>query len=232
MEFIQNLINNSHLPALTAFLLGILVALHPCPLATNIAAMGLMAKDVHDRKNVFFNGLFYTLGRILSYSLLGVLIISVLRNGAEMMNLSSWFSEWGERLLAPILIIIGVYFVLNERIHNETHCHDISSNKRKSHGYLGCLLLGIVLALSFCPESAIVYFCILMPMSAKSTAGYALPVIFSIATAIPTVILAWGVAYGLTGTSAMRERMNKIQKWMNIIVGILFIAAGLFCFFF
>ncbi len=231
MNFIQDIINNTHLPLLTAFLLGIIIVLHPCILATNFAAMGFMAKDAHDRRKVFFNSMFYTLGRVLAYSLLGVLILLILRNGAEMMNLSAWFSEWGERLLAPFLIIVGLYFLLNQIVHRHTHCHDVDT-KRKANSYGSCLLLGVVLALSFCPENAIVYFCILIPMSAKATVGYALPVVFAIATAIPTVLLAWGVSYGLSNTSIMRERMDKFQKWMNIIVGVLFIVAGLLCLFF
>ncbi len=231
MNFIQDIINNTHLPVLTAFLLGIIIVLHPCLLATNIAAMGYMAKDAHDRKRVFFNGLFYTLGRVLAYSLLGIILLSILRNGAEMMNLSAWFSEWGELLLAPFLIIVGLYFLLNQLLRKHTHFHNIES-KRKANSYGSCLLLGVILALSFCPESAIVYFCILLPMSAKSAVGYSLPVVFAIATAIPTVLLAWGISYGLSTTSLMRERMDKFQKWMNVIVGILFIIAGVFCLFF
>ncbi|MCD8203082.1 MAG: aromatic aminobenezylarsenical efflux permease ArsG family transporter [Prevotella sp.] len=230
MNFIQDIINNTHLPILTAFLLGVIIVMHPCILATNFAALGYIAKDAHDRRKVFLNSLFYTLGRVLAYSLLGIFLLLILHNGAEMMNLSTLFSEWGERLLTPFLIIVGLYFLLNQLVHRHTHCHNIET-KRNANSYASCLLLGIVLALSFCPESAIVYFCILLPMSARATVGYALPVVFAIATAIPTVLLAWGVAYGLSSTSLMSERMDKFQKWMNIIVGILFILAGLFCLF-
>ncbi|MCD8297353.1 MAG: aromatic aminobenezylarsenical efflux permease ArsG family transporter [Prevotella sp.] len=231
MNFIQDIINNSHLPILTAFLLGIIIVLHPCLFATNIAAMAYMAKDAHDRRKLFHNCLLYTFGRVLAYSLLGILLISVLRGGAQMMNLTTWFTAWGERLLAPFLIIAGLYFLLNQLVRRHTHCHNVDT-KRKVNSYAGCLLLGIVLALSFCPESAIVYFCMLLPMSAKSTVGYFLPVVFAIATAIPTVMLAWGVAYGLSNSSLMRERMDKFQKWMNVIVGIIFVIAGALCLFF
>ena len=43
MEFIQSLIDDNSVPVLTAFLLGLIVALHPCPLAANVAAMGYLA---------------------------------------------------------------------------------------------------------------------------------------------------------------------------------------------
>ena len=87
----------------------------------------------------------------------------------------------------------------------------------------------MLLALSFCPESAIVYFGMLMPLSARSPGGYLLPIVFSVATSIPAVLLAWGVAYGIGGTSAMKRKMGVVQRWINVVVGALFIAAGVFC---
>ena len=70
MDWLQNLLNNSSTPVLTAFLLGLLTAISPCPLATNIAAVGFIGRNIENRKRVFINGLLYTLGRVLSYTLL------------------------------------------------------------------------------------------------------------------------------------------------------------------
>ncbi len=53
MEWLQSLLDNSTAPALIAFLLGLLTAISPCPLATNIAAIGYIGKEVEDRKTVF-----------------------------------------------------------------------------------------------------------------------------------------------------------------------------------
>lgn len=64
MDWLQTLLNNSSTPALTAFLLGLLTALSPCPLATNIAAIGFIGKDIEDRKRIFRNGLLYTLAQL------------------------------------------------------------------------------------------------------------------------------------------------------------------------
>lgn len=229
MEFIQSLIDDNSVPVLTAFLLGLIVALHPCPLAANVAAMGYLAKDAHDRRRVFMNGLAYTVGRILAYSALGVALIAVFRGSGGMEAVGRWFGEWGERLLAPVLIIIGLYFILDRFLHKHEHCPDVSSRGRRFHGLWGSLLLGVLLALSFCPESAIVYFGMLMPLSARSPGGYLLPIVFSVATSIPAVLLAWGVAYGIGGTSAMKRKMGVVQRWINVVVGALFIAAGVFC---
>lgn len=231
MDFIQGIIDNNGVPALTAFLLGLMVALHPCPLAANVAAMGYLAKDAHRRRVVFTNCLAYIAGRILAYSLLGVVLIAVLRGSGGVEAVGRWFAEWGERVLAPVLIAVGLYFILERFIHKHEHCPDVQARGRRFGGFWGSLALGVLLALSFCPESAIVYFGMLMPLSARSAGGYFLPVVFALATSVPTVLMAWAVAYGISGTDAMRTKMHAVQQWINIVVGVLFIGAGMFCIF-
>ena len=231
MEFVQSIIDNSSFPVLTAFLLGLIVALHPCPLAANVAAMGYLARDMHDRRRVLVRGLVYTAGRVLAYSVLGIVLIAVFRGSGGTEAVGRWFGQWGERLLAPVLIIVGCYFLFGRFIHKHEHCPDVPVRGRKFRGLWGSLLLGVLLALSFCPESAIVYFGMLMPLSARSSGGYFLPVVFSVATSLPAVVLAWAVAYGVSGTSVVRNRMHAVQRWINTIVGLLFVGAGVVCLF-
>ncbi len=231
MEWLQSIIDNGCTPVITALLLGLIVALHPCPLAANVAAMGYIAKDMGQGRRVLVNGLFYTLGRMLAYSLLGILLIAVFRGSVNIAALGGWFGEWGERLLAPLLIIIGLYFLLSKILHKHEHCPTLPVLGLHLHGRAGSLLLGVLLALSFCPESAIVYFGMLLPLSAKADAGVFLPVVFSFATAVPTVLIAWVVAYGVSETSVVRNGMHAVQKWMSVVVGLIFIAAGTYCLF-
>ena len=232
MEIFQSIIDNSGFPALTAFLLGLVVALHPCPLAANVAAMGYLAKDGHVRRRVLLNCLAYTFGRIIAYSLLGVVLIAVFRGTGGVEAVGRWFGEWGERLLAPVLIAVGLYFILDRFIHKHEHCPDVSAHGRRFRGLWGSMLLGVLLALSFCPESAIVYFGMLMPLSARSSGGYLLPVVFSLATSVPAVLLAWAAAYGIGATQAVKRKMSVVQRWINVGVGALFIGAGVFMLFF
>ena len=73
MEFLQNLVDGSNFPLLTAFLLGLMTAISPCPLATNITATAYLSKDIGDKRRVMFNGVFYTLGRMFTYTVLGLI---------------------------------------------------------------------------------------------------------------------------------------------------------------
>ena len=86
-EILSNLYSNSSTPVLSALLLGLMTAISPCPLATNITAMGFISKDLENRNRVFFNGVMYTTGRAVSYTLLAF----ILYLGADQFKISSVF---------------------------------------------------------------------------------------------------------------------------------------------
>ena len=112
MDFLQSLLDNSSIPAITAFILGILTAVSPCPLATNITALGFISKDIENHHRIFINGLLYTFGRIVSYTVLGFILIPILREGASMFMVQKAVSKYAEILIAPVLIIIGIFMPL------------------------------------------------------------------------------------------------------------------------
>lgn len=228
MDWLQTLLDNSSTPALTAFLLGLLTALSPCPLATNIAAIGFIGKDIEDRKRIFRNGLLYTLGRILSYTLLGVILILVLKEGASMFGIQKTIGTWGELLLGPLLLVIGLFMLLGDRINLPQFGFKGNAEGLAKKGGWGALLIGILFAMAFCPTSGVFYFGMLIPMSATATAGYLLPVIFAIATSIPVLAVAWILAFSAQKMGNFYGKMQKIQKWMKHIVGILFLLVGIY----
>lgn len=117
MDELQTLLDNSSIPAVTAFLLGLLTALSPCPLATNIAAIGFISKDIESRHKIFHNGLLYTLGRIVSYTLLGSLLIYMLQEGFGMFGIQSTVSKLGEWFLAPLLLLIGLFLLVGDKLN-------------------------------------------------------------------------------------------------------------------
>lgn len=228
MDWLQTLLDNSSTPTLTAFLLGLLTALSPCPLATNIAAIGFISKDIEDRKRIFRNGLLYTLGRILSYTLLGVILILVLKEGASMFGIQKTIGTWGELLLGPLLLVIGLFMLLGDRINLPQFGFKGNAEGLAKKGGWGALLIGILFAMAFCPTSGVFYFGMLIPMSATATAGYLLPVIFAIATSIPVLAVAWILAFSVQKMGNFYGKMQKIQKWMKHIVGILFLLVGIY----
>lgn len=123
MEWLQSLLDSSTTPALTAFLLGLLTAISPCPLATNIAAIGFIGKDIENRHRIFRNGLLYTLGRVMAYTLLGIILILILEEGSSLFGIQKFIGKYGEMLLGPALLFIGLFMLFG---HNSTCRHSVS----------------------------------------------------------------------------------------------------------
>ena len=228
MEYLQHLLDGSTVPAITAFLLGLLTAISPCPLATNITAVGYISRDVTDRNRIFRDGLLYALGRMIAYTLLGAVLIIVLRQGASVFALQKTVSKYGEILLAPALVLIGLFMLFGHRLNLPQFGFSGGSEKIRNRGGWGALLLGILFAMAFCPTSGVFYFGMLIPMSAAETGGYLLPAVFALATALPVVAVAWVLAYSVAGLGRFYSRMQLFQKWFNRIVAGLFIAVGIY----
>ena len=228
MEYLHSLIENSNIPLFTAFILGILTAISPCPMATNISAIGYISKDIENRHRVFMNGLFYTLGRVIVYTVLGFIIIPLLREGTSIFGIKKFIFKYGEMFIGPALIIIGSFMLLSGRINIPGLKFANSGEGLKNKGGWGALILGILFALAFCPASGVLYFGMLMPMSAYETGGYLLPVAYAIATGLPVIIVAWVLAYSISGISSFYKKVISIQKWLNTIISILFIVIGIY----
>lgn len=228
MDWLQNLLDNSSTPVLTAFLLGLLTALSPCPLATNIAAIGFIGRDIEDRRKIFRNGLLYTLGRILAYALLGVVLILILKGGSSMFGVQKTVGTYGELVIGPLLLLIGLFMLAGHRFNLPQFGFSGNAEGLARRGGWGALLVGILFALAFCPTSGVFYFGMLIPMSATVPAGYLLPVVFAIATALPVLIVAWILAFSMQRMGSFYGKMQTLQKWMNRTVGVVFILVGIY----
>lgn len=224
-EILSNLAANSSIPIVTAFVLGLLTAISPCPMATNITAIGFISKDVEDRRRVFMNGLVYTAGRALAYTLLAV----VLFFSADQLKISGFFQQYGEKMIGPLLIIIGVLMLDVVKINFPGFSKLTGKMQKKGFkNYWDVLLLGFVFALAFCPYSGVLYFGMLIPMTISSASGLYLPVVFAIATGIPVIIFAWLLAYTVSGVGTLYKRMKNFEIWFRRVISVLFIGIGIY----
>ena len=227
MEFLHSLLENSHVPIFTAFILGLLTAVSPCPLATNITAIGYISKDIESRHRIFWGGILYTLGRVIAYTALGVVLISILREGARMFAIQKAVSRYGEMLVAPALILVGLFMLFGNRLNLPKFGFSGGGNWKRKGG-TGALLLGVLFSLAFCPTSGVFYFGMLIPMSAAEAGGYLLPAVYAVATGLPVIIVAWILAYSVAGLGKFYNRVQVFQKWFNRVVAILFILVGIY----
>lgn len=228
MDWLQSLVDSRSTPALTAFLLGLLTAISPCPLATNIAAIGFISKNIESRQSVFFKGVLYTVGRMIAYTALGLILIVILKEGASVFGVQKAVSKWGEMLIGPMLLLIGLFMLLGNRLNLPKIGFVGNGDSLASKGGVGALLLGFIFALAFCPTSGILYFGMLIPMSVTTTGGWLLPVLYAIATALPVLVVAWLLAFSIEKVSKFYGMMQTVQKWINVTVALIFLATGIY----
>jgi len=225
MDFLTNLLDTTTLPVLSAFILGLMTAISPCPLATNITAIGFISRDIENRKRVFVNGVVYTFGRAITYTLLGL----VFYFGAETFKISGFFQQWGEKILGPMLIITGLLMldVIKVRFPGFTALNKkMEENSKK--GFWGVLTLGIVFAFAFCPYSGVLYFGMLIPMTIGSVSGLYLPLIFALGTGIPVIIFAWMIAFTLGKVGIIYNKVKIFEIWFRRVISVLFITVGIY----
>ncbi len=226
MDFINLLIENYNIPLLTAFLLGVLTSISPCPLATNITAIAYISKEIKTVKNTLLNGLYYTLGRGVSYTLLATLIYF----GLSSFQISRIFQGWGDKILGPVLIVISLVMFGVIKIKISGHNQKIEKLKEwlAAKGYIGSLLLGILFALAFCPYSGVLFFGALMPLVIKSTESLILPPIFALGTGLPVIIFSFLIAFSMKKISKAFQIVQKVEKVMRYMVASVFLAAGVY----
>src|SRR5574344_2503522 len=228
MNALQQILDSTNFPLLSALILGLLTAISPCPLATNITAIGFISKDIQSKRRVLFNGLFYTLGRVISYTVLAWVLIALLKEGESIFKIEKVVARYGEMILAPIMLLIGAFMLWGKYIHLPKFGLSIKQEKMKKKNYLSVLILGFLFALAFCPSSGVFFFGMLVPMDKKKKTGYLLPIVFSIATALPVIIVAFLLAFSISSIGKFYNKMTVIEKWIRIVVGVLFVAIGVY----
>ncbi len=225
MDFLQGILDNSQYAFITAFVLGLMTAISPCPLATNISAIGFISRDIENRQKVFINGFIYTLGRAFSYTLLAVVIFF----GASKLNISMLFQGWGEKLLGPALILIGLFMldVIKLKFPGLSGLTEkLGENSKGS--YWSTFFLGVVFALAFCPYSGVLYFAMLIPMTVASASGLYLPVVFAVATGLPVILFAWLLAYAVGNVGKLYNKIKTFELWFRRVVSVIFIGVGIY----
>jgi len=196
-------------------------------MATNIAAIAYVGQKVTNRKHAVITGVLYTLGRMLTYSVLGILLIAA---GLEIPGVASFLQDFGEQFLGPILIVIGLLILFTDRIALSLGGGKLASigGKVADWGMLGGFLLGVLFALAFCPYSAILFFGILIPLALKSTGGMTLPAVYAIGTGLPVLIFGTLLSAGVAGVSTWLNAITRVEKYIRLFVAVVFIGIGIY----
>ena len=226
MDFLQSLLENYNIPILSALILGLMTAISPCPLATNITATAFISKNISSKQKVFLSGLLYSLGRGFSYTAIGL----ILYFGASKFHIARFFNQNGEKYLGPLLIIIGLIMlnIIKLNFLGKSNFQEKLSEKFKNKGLLGSFLIGVVFALAFCPYSGALFFGMLIPMTIASADGLYLPIVFAFGTGLPVILFTYLLAFTAGKVGVFYNRITKIEKVMRKVAGVVFILTGLY----
>jgi cytochrome c-type biogenesis protein len=226
METLHQLINSTNFPILSALLLGVLTAISPCPLATNITATAYIAKTLIGKNKVLLSGLLYTLGLGLSYTTIALIIIF----GASKFHVAKFFQGNGEKFVGPVMLIIGLIMlnVIKLNFLGKTNFTEKLQDKFKDKGLLGSFLLGTLFAMAFCPYSGAMYFGVLIPMSIKSSIGISLPIFYALGAGSLVLFFTFLIAFSMQKVGKYFNAVQRIEKVMRVIAGLLFVLTGLY----
>jgi cytochrome c biogenesis protein CcdA len=226
MDFLQSLLETYNIPIISALILGLMTAVSPCPLATNITATAFISKNISSKRKVFLSGLLYSLGRGFSYTVIGL----ILYFGASKFHIARFFNQNGEKFLGPLLIIIGLIMlnIIKLNFLGKSSFQEKLSDKFKDKGLLGSFLIGVVFALAFCPYSGALFFGILIPMTIASADGLYLPIIFAFGTGLPVILFTYLLAFTAGKVGVFYNKITKIEKVMRTVAGVVFILTGLY----
>jgi len=204
---------------------GILTAISPCPMATNIAAIGFLGRKVASPRAVLLSGLLYTIGRSLAY--LGVAVAAVW--GLTSMPALSQFLQGGfNTILGPILILVGMLLTGLLELPWSLSLAGDGLQERVSAGWWWPLLLGVLFALSFCPVSAALFFGSLVPLAVKSGSTVSIPLVYGLATAVPVVVVAIIIAFSAGSLGRTYDAIQRFAWWAQRVTGTIFILVGIY----
>lgn len=226
MAFMEAM-GGSNIPLIAAFFIGLMTAIAPCPLTTNITAIAYISKKIGDSRRTLLIGLIYTLGRALTYVVIASVIVWL---GLNIQAIALPLQKYSNILLGPLLIIIGIVLLELVKLDFIKGFSEINTLEEKfsKQGYFGSFLLGVVFALAFCPFSAVLFFGMLIPLALKAGDGIIIPSVFALATGLPVIIFSFILVHSVTKLAKVMDKIRIVDKWVRNIAGVVFIGAGIY----
>ncbi len=226
MAFMEAM-GTSEIGLLAAFFIGLMTAISPCPLATNITAIAYASKRIDNSKHTLLVGFLYTLGRMFTYVLIASAIVWF---GLNTQSIALTLQKYGDKILGPLLLIVGVVMldIIKINFFRSGDKLDRLKEKLAGKGFLGSFLLGVIFALAFCPFSAVLFFGMLIPIALKAGDGLIIPSVFAFATGLPVIIFSFILVYSVSKLGIIMNKISAFERWMRKIVAVVFILTGLY----
>jgi cytochrome c biogenesis protein CcdA len=195
-------------------------------MVTNITAVAYISQRLTDRRFALLASLLYSLGRMVSYTLLGIIIIGI---GTEVPAIRNFLEDAGTYVLGPLLLIAGILMLVSHKISFGGGGRMAALGKRfAERGLWGSFIMGIIFALAFCPYSATLFFAVLAA-AITIDIGILMPPMFGIGSGLPVIFFGILLTIGVTAVSKWVNKLSKAEKVMRIIIALIFIGVGIYC---
>ena len=202
---------------------GLLAAVSPCPLATNLAAISILPRGQDATRRIALTGVAYALGRITPLVAIAAIVSwGIVRSS----TLSHVLQKYGDRASDPLLVIIAL--VLLDLMPFRLPTIGFKAKESgENNGVIGAFAMGVAFALAMCPTSAALYFGGLIPLAVRHNAPIVLPIAFGIATAAPVIAASVLLILSANGLSRFFENLKRAERIIRIATGYAFLAYGI-----
>lgn len=222
---VSNLADRVELPLLSVVLFGIVGAVAPCQLTTNLSAMAYVSSRLAEGRP-WREALAYILGKVLVYTALGAAAVAV---GLQLQAAAIPVAMAARKVLGPLMIIIGLGFLGVLRLRGSAG-RGVSAwlqARLPQGGALGAFLLGVAFSFTFCPTLFWLFFGLTIPLALSSAAGWAFPGLFAVGTALPLLAFTVLLVIGTDVAQGFVARVKRSHRLIGRIAGAVFVFAGI-----
>ena len=206
--------------------LGVLTSISPCPLATNIAAISYVSRDVGQISKVLLSSLLYILGRVVAYTVLGSLVVQSILSAP---GVSVWLQRYMNLFLGPVLVLAGMVLLGLIELPQQTGAGWSSLRDRfQKMGFVGSGLLGLLFALSFCPVSAALFFGSLIPLAVAEQSPLWIPAVYGVGAGLPVLGFALLLTFGAKSLGRVFQQVSRVERWLRIGTGCVMLGVGVY----
>ena len=203
---VSNLADRLELPLLTVVLFGVVGAVSPCQLTTNLSAMAYVSSRLGEGRPLR-EALAYISGKVLVYMTVGGAVILL---GLQLQSAAVPVVIAARKALGPLMIVIGLGLLRVLRLHGSVG-RSVSARlqaRLPRKGAWGAFLLGVSFSFTFCPTLFWLFFGLMIPLALRSTAGLVFPGLFAVGTTPPS----WCTRASLQSGAERRRVLSSISS--------------------
>jgi cytochrome c-type biogenesis protein len=222
---VSDLADRVELPVLTVFLFGLVGAVAPCQLTTNLSAMAYVGSRVGEARP-WREALAYVLGKVLVYTVLGAAAVAV---GLQLQAAAIPVAVVARKVLGPLMIVIGLGFLGVLRLRGSVG-GGVSAwlqARLPQGGVFRAFLLGVTFSFTFCPTLFWLFFGLTIPLALRSSAGWTFPGLFAVGTALPLLAFTALLVIGTDLAQGFVARVKRSHRLISRFAGTIFVLAGI-----